>query len=964
MVGRAMIDPPGINVPIMTIRDIRLDLRRGLLRRVAFTAVVAIVVGVCAQIPARAADTEASRFYEDALARYERNDVAGAIVQLKNALQKDPGMLAANVLMGKALLKNGDAQGAEVTFAKALKLGADRAEVIVPMAQAYLAQGKYDTLLERITPEGLLPRDTQIEILVLRGTAQAESGNTTAALRSFDDAQSLDPKSTSVRLARANLLIRNGQVNRASALADEILKLAPNDSAAWNLRGSVAHVNGDLQAALADYAKAIALDTKNLDARVAQAGIYLDLGRLDDADRAVAELQQISPLEPRGAYLRAVVASRRNDADTVRTSLTDVVGLLDPVPKETLSRYGQLLLLGGLSHYGLGNLEKAADYLKIYVRLHPGQPGPSKLLASIYIDRRDPKSAISLLEPLRTSAQSDPQVLTLLAAAQMAERRYSQAAALLEQAVKLSGGAPDVRAEYGVSLIGNGQADLGLNQLQQAFAKDPGQAHAGVALTAMYMKRDQPKKAVEVIDAVVKREPKNVDAINLQGIAHAAAGDRAGARAAYEKVIALNPGYYGARLNLARLDVSDGKFDAGRQRLLELLKADEKNGDAMYEMGLLEDQAGHPDEAIRWLERAVAMPKQRVRAGIYLSGVLLKQRNFEQAVSVAKDAASRAPKDLPALYGLSRAQLAAGDSKGAAQTLQSMSQLVGFDPVENVSIARLQIAAGDRENALYSLDKALKGDADNLQALTLTTEAEIAGRDHAKAEKHARRVSELYPSTGVGLRLLGDLAVARGQADAAITSYRAALAKQRNVDTTVRLYRAYVAGGDTSKALAVLEQAHRENPADSVILRTLADAQLRAGQVSAARGSYERLLQKNSNDAEVLNNLAQVALRQQDKAALGYAERAYQLAKNDAAIIDTLGWILVRHGQMDRAIGLLRDARLRDSSNPEIRYHLAVALAQMGREAEARSELKEILKDGVAFDGVDDARKLQQKLGS
>ncbi len=96
-------------------------------------------------------------------------------------------------------------------------------------------------------------------------------------------------------------------------------------------------------------------------------------------------------------------------------------------------------MVGGLSHYGLGNLEKAADYLKIHVRLNPGQPGPSKLLASIYIDRGDAKSAISLLEPLRTTAPNDPQVLTLFAAAQMAERRYSQAAALLEQAVKAFG---------------------------------------------------------------------------------------------------------------------------------------------------------------------------------------------------------------------------------------------------------------------------------------------------------------------------------------------------------------------------------------------------------------------------------------------------------------------------------------------------------------------------------------------
>ena len=76
-------------------------------------------------------------------------------------------------------------------------------------------------------------------------------------------------------------------------------------------------------------------------------------------------------------------------------------------------------------------------------------------------------------------------------------------------------------------------------------------------------------------------------------------------------------------MNLARLDVADGKTDVARQRLAELLKTDENNGDAMYEVGLLEDQAGRPDEAIRWLERAKAMPKQRVRAEIYLSNVLV-----------------------------------------------------------------------------------------------------------------------------------------------------------------------------------------------------------------------------------------------------------------------------------------------------------------------------------------------------
>ena len=95
-----------------------------------------------------------------------------------------------------------------------------------------------------------------------------------------------------------------------------------------------------------------------------------------------------------------------------------------------------------------------------------------------------------------------------------------------------------------------------------------------------------------------------------------------------------------------------------------------------------------------------------------------------------------------------------------------------------------------------------------------------------------------------------------------------------------------------------------------------------------------------------------------------YAERAFKFASNEAAVLDTLGWALIRNGQLDRGLGLLRDARLRDASNPDIRFHLAAGLAQAGREAEARAELKEILKDGAAFDELEEARKLQKKLGS
>ncbi|HVN34176.1 MAG TPA: XrtA/PEP-CTERM system TPR-repeat protein PrsT [Casimicrobiaceae bacterium] len=923
---------------------------------------VAAVLALAACPHASAFNAEATKFYENAMTRYEKDDIAGAIIQLNNAIQKDPTMLAAHVLMGKLRLKNSDPANAEASFEKALQLGVDRAEVALPLAEAYAAQDKFDALLEKITPAGL-PKQTQLEVLILRGRAYAEKGELNDAMRTFGEARALDALSIPVVLAQADVLLRMGQPARASGLVADAIKLAPNNSAAWNLRGSIAHIKGDSQAALADYAKAIELDPANLDARVARAGLLLDLGRVDDADKAIAEIRGISRREPRAAYLQAVVASRRNDNDAARAALTEAVGLIDPAPKRVVYRYGQLMLIGGLSHYGLGNMEKAAEYFVAYLKLHPNDPGPSKVLASIYLDRGDSTRATSLLEPLQQIAPNDPQLQSLLAAAYMKDKRYTLAVAALEKAVRLSGGAPDVRADFGVSLIAGGQSELGVAQLEQAFAKDPGQLRAGVALATLYLKRGQPKKAVEMIDPVARRNPRNVGVLNLQGVVHVAVGDNAGGRAAYQAALALNPRYRPAQLNLARLDLAEGKTDAARARLMDMLKADKNNGDAMIELARLEEQSGHLPEAIALLEKARLLRGQTVTAGAYLADLLLRQREPDKALAVAKDVASRAPSDFSALRARALAELAVGDNRNARQTLSVMAPLAGFDPEMNVEIARLQFAAGDSAAASFSLDKVLKDHPDRLPALALLAEVQIASGDLAKAEQNAKRIGERFPASGVGPRLTGDIAAVRGQYAAAIASYRIALDKNKSSDTALRIYGAYLASKEPAKGIAFLEQWSKANPDDWAALRVLADGQLTAGNLVSARAGYERLLKERGDDPYVLNNLAQVAIRQGDKAAVGYAERAYQRASTDPAIIDTLGWALVKNGQVERGTGLLRDARLRDSSNPDIRFHLAAALAAAGRDTEARSELRELLKEGKLFAELEDARKLQARLG-
>ena len=113
-----------------------------------------------------AVDPKAAKYYEDALVRYEKKDLDGAIIQLKNALQIDKDMLPVQMLLGKALLQNGDVVAAEVALQEALRLGVNRAEVVIPLGQSYLAQGKHKLIFEQQQFNLLgLPPGVQVQLL-------------------------------------------------------------------------------------------------------------------------------------------------------------------------------------------------------------------------------------------------------------------------------------------------------------------------------------------------------------------------------------------------------------------------------------------------------------------------------------------------------------------------------------------------------------------------------------------------------------------------------------------------------------------------------------------------------------------------------------------------------------------------------------------------------------------------------
>jgi putative PEP-CTERM system TPR-repeat lipoprotein len=932
-------------------------------RRTA-ASVLAVLLALQGASSSAATDGKASRFYEDALMRYERKDIPGAIIQLKNALQIDKTMLPVQVLLGKALLANGDAVGAEVALNEALRLGVNRAEVVVPLAQAYMAQGKHRQFLDQ--PQfGIagLPAGVQVNLLLLRAAASAELGDTRAAMKGIEEARVIDGRLPEVWLAEVPVRIRARQFAEAGAAVERAAALAPDSAEVRYQRGALLHVQGDLRAALAAYDAALKADSRHLEARAARAGIEVDLGRYADAAKDVAEIQAQSPREPRASYLKALLLSRDGDGAGARKSLGDVTAFLDAVPPAFIQYRPQLLMLNGLAHFGLGEYEKAKPYLESLQRVQGIGPA-SKLLAQIHLSDKDYVRAGDLLDEYLKRQPRDGQALLLLASVNMGQGRHAKATALMQQALAIKD-APEYHTQLGLSLLGAGQAGDATAQLETAF-KDPGQIQAGTALVGLYLRDGQGGKALAATERMLKQKPDDAGLHNLAGMAQAQLGNFAAARTAFDRAVQLDDRLLEARLNQARLDIGAKAYDAAAAKLNAVLAADDKSIDAMYEMANLSDRRGQPADTLRWLSKAAdAAGPREFRPALALVEFHLRNRAPDKALEVARALALRGQESVRMQMVYGRTQLINGDPEGARATFATATRYAGFDASQQTEIARWQLAAGNLAGAAYSLDKALSARPDALPALALMTEVDIRQGQPAKAEQRARQVLALAPKAAIGHSLLGDVAQSRGQGAAAVDHYRRAHQAEANSDTFRRMFVAMSLQDGGRQSLPLGETWIKGHPQDHAARRAVADAYARGGNYAAARGHYEALATVLPKDAAVLNNLANVLLRLQDPSAIAVAEQAVKADPANAHTIDTLGWALFKSGQpqqIDRALQLLRDARLREPGNPDIRYHLAEALAHSGRKTEAQDEVAAALKSSRNFESVAEAEALSKKL--
>lgn len=927
------------------------------------TLLSAVLAAALSSSASFANDPLALRYYEDAVSRFNQNDLGGAEIQLKNALQRDPSQLPARILMGRLQLAQGNAQQAEEELQLAEQLGADRVLLALPLTQARNRQGKYAVVIEQLVPT-LYPLDMQPDLWVELGIARFNTKDKDGAVIAFEQALSIQPLHQKAMVALAQVPLSEGNYAEALRRADNAIANDSEDTQAWFLRGSALHALGKPVDAAEAYGRARDLDPDNAPAGLGEAAALIDSGKNALAIAVLEDMRSKFPLMVEVQFLLSQQYRQLGRDEDAKEAITAVSDLIEPIAVESLVSNPPLLRLAGAIAAENDQLERAYKAVSLYLDQRSDDIAARKLMARIANRMDKPREAKRALVPIVSNGQADAETLALLGDTNAKLGDYLAAESYYREAISNYQGGAALIGRLGAMQYRRGLRERAMETFEEAIDEHRGYVPTGISLYAamVNMAEGRLDAARAITDTLVEREPGNPIVANLQAALMIMQGDDTQAEAILRELLRQDPTFMPARYNLAKVYALTQREDLARSELARLLAEDPEDKRALLQTARLARSVGDTVAAEQSLKKILEIDRANAIPAVELVDLYIRTNRPAEAAAVASDLTQALPNSPLSHHLLGRVQVFQGDTEGAKANLRKAAQFAGDDRRWLLSIARFQSQAGAHKDAEISIRRALINQSDNVQARIQLARVLFRQGNLASAQEQVDQILKAESNSVYALALLGDIQMAqRSFADAAV-SYEKAYEIATFPQVAISRFRARTLAGDSETALNELIGTLDTFPSHAPIVRAVAERLHQLDRVEEAHSYYSRLIELKPDDAHAHNNLSILLNRSDSESAFKAARRAYELAPTDPSILDTYGWALVQIGELEKGLALLRESVARDGRSAFARYHLGVALEEYGSAREARRQIEEALSLNAKAPWSEDAVRRLQRL--
>ncbi|WP_293373148.1 tetratricopeptide repeat protein [Nevskia sp.] len=427
-----------------------------------------------------------------------------------------------------------------------------------------------------------------------------------------------------------------------------------------------------------------------------------------------------------------------------------------------------------------------------------------------------------------------------------------------------------------------------------------------------------------------------------------------------------------------RAGYSDEAFDQGQAIVKD--HPGGPNDGFRHVSALLSQETENGAAALTLMERLVASAPKRAGAWHAQGLLALRFNDIERAERSAREALRLDPKSKEAPLLLTGVLVRKGDIAAADQILEAQVRNSPTEADVRIGYARLLIEAMHTIQARSQLNKVLKLEADNSDALFMLGLLDLNEDKVGDAEKRFQVLAMSKERSVDAHYYLGRIAEQRGELDKALDEYSQVSSGQQVLDAAVRRAEMLARLGRLADARATLEQLRRQYPqiatrfylaegqllnaaneldealrtyssglaefpgdGDLLYARSLAHERLK--NIAAAEADLRAVLALEPADARALNALGFMLTVHSER--LDEAEtligKALAITPDEPSVIDSMGWLRFRQGRPNEAVSLLSKAY--DAfPDPEVAAHFGEALWATGDHVRAEAVWKRALE--------------------
>jgi len=566
----------------------------------------------------------------------------------------------------------------------------------------------------------------------LLSVLRLQQGNFAAVLSLLQPVLDNDPDDIDALNLKSNALLRSGQMDQAVLLLERVAKLQPDSPGAQIRLGAGLLMEGRNEDAVQYMETALELDpqfqladillvlnyTQKGDTAAAIAAaesyksrhasevtpynllgkLYMDTGDTAKATAAFNDALALDAADP-GAnhYLAQMALAADNDVAAARKRYeTALAGHPDSAP--TLI---QLALLDARE----SNDEAIVAHLEQARSVDPTGLQPRLLLARYYLSKGKPDQVAPLFTDLDAMQQQSPDVLPLLAMAQLAMRDSSAAKYTLEQLLKSTPDSAPIRHAMAMAAAGSGDDERVVEELQRAIALDGNYVLSRIALAKIALTRKDNAEFEKQLGKLIELAPENPEVVLLQAAAAQNKGDKKRAIELAEKAHKLAPSP-NTVVSLANYYTMNGNRQGAQQVYNSWLQ--DNPGDTPVRMAYANSllETGQEDSAVAQYTQVLEVDPKNVTA-LNNTAWLLREKSPTTALEHARRAAEVAPDSPEVLDTMAVVEYLNGDYRRAERAIERALANLPDNPSLIYHSAMIAAALDDKDAARATLEELL-----------------------------------------------------------------------------------------------------------------------------------------------------------------------------------------------------------------------------------------------------------------